>query len=630
MRLTFLFLLLLLLMACQRTAASLPSPTPPPLVRQTPGAASYTALESLHTAEAPPRDLIALTEQFKLGGAPISPTPAPTAAGAGHTADFWVKMGDDDRNESITAELRYQSAQLELWVATAAEIDEAELTTAAQTLEQEILPTTTRLFGQPDRLPVSILHVPTLGGGTIGYFSAADGYPTAVNPFSNQRNLLYIALEYAPLDSVDYYAVVAHELQHMVHEAQDSNEETWLNEGLSELAAHLNGYPADNHTAAFLAAPDNSLTHFNYESGDYGAAYLFVRYLYERFGAEFIRDLVAEQANGAKGITAVLPPTSPSFDELVAGWQLANALAIPATAEHTSPAIPVYALGEMSPVEATAVAAGQNGRTAIHQYAADYYHLTSESPLALIFTGTLQTPLLPTTPASGDTFWTTLPADSSASHLTRAFDLTAVDSPTATLHFRTWYDIELGWDYGYLAVSADGGTSWATLATLATSTANPQGNNLGAGYTGTSGSREPAAWVEQAADLTPYLGQAILVRFLYVTDDAQLGAGWALDDFRLPALGWADDTEASGGDDGWTAVGFVRHSNNLPQTFVAQILYLHGDGSLTAENLPLDGENSGRWLLPLSPATPEAIVIFSATTPFTAVPATYEWAIQQE
>ena len=166
------------------------------------------------------------------------------------------------------------------------------------------------------------------------------------------------------------------------------------------------------------------------------------------------------------------------------------------------------------------------------------------------------------------------------------------------------------------------------MATLATSTANPQGNNLGAGYTGTSGSREPAAWVEQAADLTPYLGQAILVRFLYVTDDAQLGAGWALDDFRLPALGWADDTEAGGGDDGWTAVGFVRHSNNLPQTFVAQVLYLNGDGSLTAENLPLDGENSGRWLLPLSPDTPEAIVIFSATTPFTAVPATYEWAVK--
>ena len=615
--------------ACQRTAVP-PPPTPLPLVREPLSPAVVDTLARLAAAEAPPRDLIALTEQFKLGGNPIPPLPAPTAEPLGHTADFWVKIGADDRNERIPAQLRYQSPQLELWLATTAKVDERRLANAARLLQEEILPTTFGYFGTPDLWPITILHVPSLGGGTIGYFSAADGYPTAVNPFSNQRNLLYIGLDHAPLDTAAYYAVVAHELQHLIHEAHDSNEDTWLNEGLSELATHLNGYPADNHTAAFLAAPDNQLTHFNYVSGDYGGAYLFVRYLYEQFGADFIRDLVAEPANGAAGITAVLADygIATTFDELVTGWHLANALAIPATAGHSSDTIPVYAPGEMTAVPATAGQAGQQGQTAVAQYAAHYVHLRSQTPLTFHFTGTLQTPLLPTTPASGPTFWTTVPSDSSASHLTRAFDLTAVTAPTATFHFQTWYDIELGWDYGYVAVSADDGRSWQTVPTLATSTANPHGNNLGAGLTGTSGSREPAEWRAQTADLTPYIGQTILLRFLYVTDDAKLGKGWAVDDFRLPALGWADDTEGEEGGDGWTAVGFVRHGNQLPQTFVAQVLYLHGDGSVTAERLPLDEGNDGRWPLPLSAATPQAIVVLSATTPFTTLPASYEWRVE--
>lgn len=617
-------LLLLWLMACAQPTAA-PSPTPLPMVLATPSAAAYAALAALHTADPPARDLVSLTERFKAQGAAVPRTATHPADAPGQTADFWVKDRATNTNRRVTARLLYQSELINLWVETAGgdDFDTAVWQQTAATLEQTIIPTTRRVFGtewQPGvdgDLRLNLLHVETLGAGTIGYFSAADSFSTAVNPYSNERELFYIALDYAPPHTADYYEVVAHEFQHMIHWAHDSNEATWVNEGLAELSTHLNGYVPDNHTAAFAAQPDTPLTHFQYNSADYGAAYLFLRYLYERLGESFIRALVAEPRNGAEGIEAVLQAQNLplTFEELVGDWVLANGLP-------TSP----YAPGEFTAVATAAMEANQQGTAAVYPFAADYWRITSDAPLTAIFTGTSQTPLLPTTPASGQTFWTTIPADSSDMTLTRAVDLTAVAAPTATLTFRTWYDIELGWDYAYVAASADGGASWDTLPTLATSAANPQGNNLGQGYTGTSGSVVPPRWVEQTADLTPYLGQTILVRFEYVTDDAQFGPGWALDDIRIPVLGWADDAETA--DAGWTAVGFVRHSNNLPQQFLVQVLYLHADGTTTAEKLPLNDWQRGRWVLALGRQTPEALLIVTATTPFTALPATYEWRIQ--
>ena len=42
-----------------------------------------------------------------------------------------------------------------------------------------------------------------------------------------------------------YETVLAHEFQHMVHWNNDRNEETWVNEGMSELAQEVAGYLPD-------------------------------------------------------------------------------------------------------------------------------------------------------------------------------------------------------------------------------------------------------------------------------------------------------------------------------------------------------------------------------------------------
>src|SRR5439155_7993591 len=112
--------------------------------------------------------------------------------------------------------------------------------------------------------------------------------------------------------------------------------------------------------------------------------------------------------------------------------------------------------------------------------------------------------------------------------LTRALDLSGVGS--ATLNYSVWFDLEKDYDYGYVAVSRDGGTSWALLAAPNMTTNNPSGANLGAGYTGLSGGGTVAQWLDESIDLTPYVGGPILLQFIYLTDDAVTHTGLALDD----------------------------------------------------------------------------------------------------
>src|SRR5690606_28371025 len=63
--------------------------------------------------------------------------------------------------------------------------------------------------------------------------------------------------------------------------------------------------------------------------------------------------------------------------------------------------------------------------------------------------------------------------------LTRAFDLTGVDS--ATLTFDVWYDLPDGWNYGYVEVSTDGGDTWLIVRGDHTSDRNRYGAAYGPG-----------------------------------------------------------------------------------------------------------------------------------------------------
>lgn len=610
-------------------------PLPTPLSLDAPPATALTTATDLLAADPPIRDLTALTQRLRGLNAPLV-APETTPYQPQVVASFWVKDQNSDTNRQIQATLIYQSEALNFWVEDGVRVRAEALTEATRRLEQDIFPTTRAFFGQEwqpgvDNDPrVNILHVQEIGGaqGAVagGYFSSADEYVTQVNPYSNQREMFYISLKEAPVGSQAYFEVIAHEMQHMIQWYVDRNEATWLDEGLSELSTLVNGMRNERHIP-FTQRPDVQLTAWSQDASDalehVGASYLFTTYFWERFGQTAMQRLVQHPENGVAGIEATLKEIDAglTFYDLFADWVTANYLSgrdleqgVYQYTALTIPEMPLAADWRQYPVAAEA---------SVHQYGTDYVLLRGEEPVTLIFTGTQQVNLLDAIPHSGAYYWTTSPADRSDMTLTRAFDLSGLTK--ATLTFWAWYDIEAGWDYGYVTISADNGATWTLLPTNATTTDNPQGNSFGPGLTGLSGGGDSPVWNRQSADLSPFAGQSILVRFEYITDDAIVRPGWAIDDVAIPELGYTEDFEPGVSD--WVGAGFVRHTNILPQSFLLQAMALHVTGQARVTRLPLDSQQRGVFQLALSPDTPQIVLAISGVTPVTTQRATYQYRV---
>src|SRR5581483_4031092 len=186
------------------------------------------------------------------------------------------------------------------------------------------------------------------------------------------------------------------------------------------------------------------------------------------------------------------------------------------------------------------------------------------------FRGVPTVQLIGADPHDGPYEWWSNRGDSIDSRLTRSVDLRSVSK--ATLRFWIWYDVEQDFDYGYVEVSEDGGRTWQTLSTADTTDSNPNGQNYGNGFTGTSGGAD-ATWVQETVDLSRYAGRQILLRFEYVTDDSFNSDGIAIDDVEIPEIGFKDSATS---DDGWQADGFTRIDNRWPETYLVEVISPEG------------------------------------------------------
>ncbi|MCA1832205.1 MAG: immune inhibitor A domain-containing protein [Actinomycetota bacterium] len=133
----------------------------------------------------------------------------------------------------------------------------------------------------------------------------------------------------------------------------------------------------------------------------------------------------------------------------------------------------------------------------------------------------------------------------------------AASGDTVTLSFKSWYEIEWDFDYGFVMVSKDGGKTFEALESKA-GTTTPQAfspnqvscqDQFGNGITGTSMQRNfpsnvpdrSAAldaytkpdYIEDSFDLSPYAGQDVILRFAYATDSGLAKRGWFIDDLKV-------------------------------------------------------------------------------------------------
>ena len=522
----------------------------------------------------------------------------------GAKQEFWITRLRDGTAYPITATLQAVSDNAYWFVDDAVGVDQAGLERAARLYEDRVRPSVVGAFRDIETPGIDgdprlvVLHSKL--DGAAGYFGSKDGFPTSVHPHSNRRQMIYIDASLLPPGTDYYMSVLAHEFQHAVHANTDDGEESWVNEGLSELATEVAGYETRS-PELFLRRAHTQLNFWPDEPREtpphYGASALFFIYLAQRVGGpDNLAGLASEPLDGIDGVDAFLRRHGLTFEGVFADWIVANYL---------DADVPRYGYADRDvrtrPI--LNLQLGANKRESLPQYSARYYRLDPRAESGVItFDGESETRQIAADCLSAPTCWWSGRGDSIDAKLTREFDLSGVDA--ATLQFDVWHEIEEGWDYAYVQASGNGGRTWRILEGKHTTTSNPSGNAYGAGYTG-----ESDGWQRETIDLTPFASGRVLVRFEYVTDDAVYRDGLLIDKIAISEIGFADNPNDS---DAWDAEGFQQAGKPVEQRFIVSMVRKTADGGFSVSRVPLDSENYARleWS---DPDAAETVIIVSPT-----------------
>ena len=548
----------------------------------------------------------------------------------GDLVTFSATNLDTDKQFFLTAEMVYAGPLVLFFAEPHLQIHRKDVQSLLDNFEQIVIPTVRKFFGHEwspgiDGDPrIYILYAEGLGNSVAGYYSSTDEYSRLAHEYSNEKEMFYLNADIISLDDPGLAGTLAHEFQHMIHWAHDSNEETWMNEGSSVLAELLTGHTPQRFDLAFGANPDVQLNAWSTSGGGsesvphYGAAFLFLYYYLERFGETATRTLVAHQDNGLAAMDAVLQelnvidPLSGNpvrTDTLFADWVVANYVG------DTSWVDGRFGYHEYSgapydiPV-ASLKCANTISEMSVHQYAADYITIDCHNATSVSFSGAEEVHVVPTKAHSGDFMFWGNRQDSSDTTLTRQFDLTQVS--TAHLSYWIWWQLEENYDYAYLMVSSDNGNSWQIIETPSGTDEDLSGNNLGWGYNYNSGGTSEPVWLQEHVDLSAFAGKQILIRFEYLTDAAINWPGILLDDISVPEIGYSEDFESGTG--GWESHGWVRFDNVLPQRWLIQVI------DRTERSVRRVEAMNGNADIYLSN---ESTIVISALTPFTTEIAHY-------
>src|SRR5262245_43505909 len=136
------------------------------------------------------------------------------------------------------------------------------------------------------------------------------------------------------------------------------------------------------------------------------------------------------------------------------------------------------------------------------------------------------------------------------------------NAPDAKFWMWNNYVVEADWDFGFVEVSTDGGTTWSeqkvfneagTLVSTNDGYPDPNGRTADYGNKKYGLTGDSHGWRHDYVDLSGFAGQTIQVRLRLATDAAFLERGWFADDFSVTGGGQTTFTDdAEGGANGWT------------------------------------------------------------------------------
>ncbi|MFN8410956.1 MAG: immune inhibitor A [Anaerolineales bacterium] len=557
---------------------------------------------------------------------PSAPSQPVNTYQLGQVRSFWAQNATTLQFNLINAKLMWISDHAYFWQDTNINQEfSAEDWMAAGKSFDSSYERVRAIFGNEESLGLDgdprlfIVHSNTIGD-VGGYFSELDQLPAAVDAHSNQGQFFFISNQKTSSITSEYYKeVLAHEFQHMIQKNVDPNEEGWLNEGLSMLAQQIAGMRGDNWVKEFVAQPDQSLWYWSKSYSDYGQSYLYLDYLYEQLGENFIKALSANPVNGAVSIDQTLKQfNSPRDSDKFYLDAMTAAFFNNSTLQSGQFAYQIPVVSNMPPTyEATILPVTYQGT--VQQYGGvDVLTFTANGNATLNFTGDQRAKLIPIEAHSGDRMWWSNRNDSSFATLTRRVDLT--HTLTANLTYWSWYDLEENWDYAYLLVSTDNGNHWAPVSATSSRDTNPNDQNYGNGFSGISGRGSAATWIQETANLNAYAGKQILLRFAVQTNHSVNNFGFAVDDLSIPEIGWNENVET--GDKDWISDGFVAIHNRIPQVWGVRAVEQNKDNTIVVHDLNV---SNGTGSLEINFDTLNRLVVFIiGQTHYTTLPASYQ------
>lgn len=606
--------------------------------------AHFPTVQALAEAEIPPRDLLDLAQRLEGVGSVLAAPEVPPAYAVGAVDTFWATNSYEDRSFQVEAELRVIGEHVYLWVEQGESVPLAGLQQLADAFDQMVYDKTRGLWGSEpspgvdgDRR-VHGLFVRDLGAGVGAYFAAKHTYPREAVPTSNQREMFFYNLDAIEglIGTPRLTTITAHEFQHMIRSNVDSNEDGWMDEGFSTFTEVFLGDQDLFTLMSFLNAPNTQLNTWT-ENGnripDYGASQMWVTYLYERFGIEGLNALSRDPANGLVAVDNLAQAYDTDANTLFADWVLANLILNPDKSAEGIYGYRTYT-GLTGPQVTTISALPITQTLEVNQYASHYSamtHVDGIDTLQIEVSAPSVARLAPTDSPSNTPMWYSNRGDDSDTYLTFPLDLTGLQEPT--LAYRLWYHIENLWDYAYVMVSTDGGTTWELLEASGMTRDNPHFTAYGSGYTGISGGGAVSDWIDEQVSLKDYAGQTVLIRFEMIYDDAVNQPGVFVDQVELIEGANGErvyrndfsDPEALGD---WVANGWVWTDNRLPQQVWIQAVQRIGDfHTVTRWRLTAGSES---YTLALDPNATQVFLVISPFAPVTTTPANVQLTISAQ
>jgi|GEM_PF-1167357 len=282
-------------------------------------------------------------------------------ADIGDTYPFYVRNRTTGELEQVSATLQAEGTRAKIWVDDALLNDSRLSDTKIQQLAQGLettsgatsrnpnqgciqndlevygaAPTPTYDDGYIHFLITDIKDGVTSGGAFVaGYFYPYDQLDPGSYPGSNGLNLLYIDIQGFSESNggvMEVLNTMAHEFQHNIHYNTNPESESFFNEGCSEEASLLSGYPKRT-SAGYRAKTNVPLLRWTYDQSkpaeilsDYERAMTFTHYLREQFGEGLLTVLNATRVSGMERLDQALQTygRNEHWQDVLKGFAVAN------------------------------------------------------------------------------------------------------------------------------------------------------------------------------------------------------------------------------------------------------------------------------------------------------------------